>query len=134
MKKKVFLGQAVTGCDFDSLKEESLEIVDLFKSKGLGCYCTLCEGKEFQSNSKKEIFKHAFEIIDESDILLAVQRNENKSEGLLIEIGYCMANNKKVIIAMQKDVNKTYLPDLFDEVIIFDDFEDLKNKLKDYKF
>lgn len=132
--KKIFLGQAVTGCDFDNLKKESLEIVDLFKEKDIECYCTLCEGKEFQSNSKKEIFEHAFKIVDESDIFLAVLRNENKSEGLLMEVGYCIAKGKKVIVAIHKDVKKTYLPALFDDNIIFEDFEDLKNKLKEFKF
>ncbi len=134
MVKKVFLGQAVTGCDFDNLKKESLEIIDLLKEKDCECYCTLCEDDSFKDKTKKEIFNHAFEIIDNSDIFLAILRNENKSEGMLIEVGYCMANNKRVILVVHKDINKTYLPEVFDEVIEFNDFEDLKNKLREYKF
>ena len=134
MTKKIFLGQAVTGCDFKNLKKESRDIVSLLKEKGHICYCTLCEGDSFQDKSKREILGHAFEIIDDSDIFLAILRNENKSEGMLIEIGYCMAKNKKVILAIHKDVKGTYLPEMFDEVIVFDDFGDLKNKLKEYDF
>jgi len=133
MKKKIFIGQAVTGCDFEKLKKESLEIINLLKENGYDPYCTLCEANSFQNQTKTEIFKHAFNLIDKKDVFLAIVRNENKSEGMLIEIGYSIAKNKRIILMINKNVKNTYLPEMFDETIQFKDSEDLIDKIKELK-
>lgn len=133
MDEKIFIGQAVTGCDFEKIKKESLEIINLLKEKGYHPYCTLCEADSFQSKTKKEKFKHAFNLIDKNDVFLAIVRNENKSEGMLIEIGYSLAKNKRIILMINKNVKNTYLPEMFDETIQFKDSEDLIDKIKELR-
>lgn len=131
---KIFIGQAVTGKDFNKLKEESMKIIKILEEKGHEAYCTMCEEDEFQASSKKSIFDHAFELIDNHDIFLAIIRDENRSEGLLIEIGYCMAKGKRIFLVVNKDVkDKTYLPDLIEDVIEIEDMDDLYGKLKELK-
>ncbi|KHO46999.1 MAG: hypothetical protein QJ16_C0008G0008 [archaeon GW2011_AR1] len=98
----------MTGCDFEKLKKESLEIINLLKENGYDPYCTLCEANSFQNQTKTEIFKHAFNLIDKKDVFLAIVRNENKSEGMLIEIGYSIAKNKRIILMINKNVKNKW--------------------------
>ncbi len=84
--------------------------------------------------SKKELFNRTLNKIDEKDILLVLLLSEDKSEGMLLEIGYCLAKQKKVILAINKDVKNTHLTDLAEEVIESSDLEDLIEKLKNLDF
>lgn len=128
---KIFIGQAVTGMNFENLKEESMNIINVLKEKGHEAYCTMCEDDSFQEDTKQNIFDHAFKLIENSDLFLAILRNEHRSEGLLIEIGYCMAKGKKIVLAINKNVkDKTYLPDVVEKTIEFEDVDDLYDKLK----
>lgn len=132
---KIFIGQAVTGEDINKLMEESKKIIKILEEAGNECYCTFLEGDEWEKNLLPgDKLKHAFKIIDKHDTFLAIVRSEKRSEGMLMEIGYAISRNKKLIIAVNRNVrDKTYLDELADQVIEFEDFEDLKNKLKEIK-
>ena len=79
------------------------------------------------------MLKSAFKSIDKCDAYLAIIKNENKSEGLLIEIGYCLANKKKIILLINKSVKNTYLRNIANKVIEFNDRNDMISKLKALK-
>ena len=129
---RLFLAQRITGENINKLREESTRIIDILKEKGHGCYCTLLEGESFEKKSKKDIMNHAFKEIDNSDALLVILRSNDKSEGLLMEIGYSL-NKKKIILAINQNVKETYLKDIADSVIEFEDIEELYTKLKELK-
>ena len=130
---KIFIGQAVTGEDINKLKEESKKIITLLEEAGNGCHCTFLEGDEWEKNLLPgDKLKHAFKIIDENDSFLAIVRSEKRSEGMLMEIGYAISRNKKLIVAVNKNVrDKTYLDELADVVIEFEGIDELCNKLKE---
>ena len=126
---KVFIGQAVTGEDFNQLQVESDEITSVLKDKGFEVYCNL---KSKDDRSAKEQMFDAFSEIDSSDVFLGIVRGERRSEGMILEVGYVLAKKKKLVIAVNSAVkDKTYLDEMADVVIIFDDFDDLKSKLKE---
>ena len=52
---------------------------------------------------------------------------------MLIEIGYSLAKNKRIILMINKNVKNTYLPEMFDETIQFKDSEDLIDKIKELR-
>ena len=114
---KIFVGQPVTGEDLSKLREESHKICSTLSKTGAYAYCTLIEPEDFESKSNKDKMKHAFNNLDNFDTFLAIIRNERKSEGMLMEIGYCVAKRKKIILAIKKDVKNTYLPEIADKVI-----------------
>ena len=130
---KIFIGQAVTGENMNKLKEESKKIITLLEEANNEGYCTFLEGDEWGKNLLPgDKLKHAFKIIDEHDSFLAIVRSEKRSEGMLMEIGYAISRNKKLIVAVNKNVrDKTYLDELADVVIEFESIEDLLNKLKE---
>ena len=129
---KIFIGQAVTGQDMNSLRKEIEGIYSALIFAGHKPYSTLNE-KDDKFNKKGKWLFHAFQIIDKNDAFLAIVRSEHRSEGLLIEIGYTLSKNKKFILAINKDVKNTYLRDVADKVIEYKDFDDLIKQLKKLK-
>ncbi|MBA7646206.1 hypothetical protein ES703_53968 [subsurface metagenome] len=129
---KIFIGQAVTGEDLSKLRKEMEKIYTTLGEHKY--YCTLQEDEEeFQKKTKKEMLEHVFEEIDKADAFLAIVRSERRSECMLIEIGYVLSKGKRLIIAVKKEVKNTYLRDLTDEVIDFEDTDDLIEQLKNLK-
>ena len=130
---KIFIGQAVTGEDEKKLKTESLKIIEALNNNGHEAYATIIN-EEMQEKGIREIFNHAFEEIDKSDAFLAIIRNEKRSEGMLIEVGYVLSKKKKFFVAINKNVrDKTYIDELADKVIEFENLEELNEKLGEIK-
>lgn len=130
---KFFIGQKVTGEDINELMKEMDEIYLALDKAGHEYYCTLKEGNKFQDKSKKEMMNHAFKMIDKYDCFLVIVRNEGKSEGMLMEIGYCLAKGKKILLLIKDNVKNTYLREIADKIIKFKDRNDMINKLKTLK-
>ncbi|MFH1522158.1 MAG: nucleoside 2-deoxyribosyltransferase [archaeon] len=129
---KFFIGQAVTGEDINNLYIELEKIYKILDDKGHTYYSTLKENEEkFQGKTKQEMMNHAFREIDNSDASFAIVRSERKSEGMLMEIGYCLANNKKIVLIINKNVKGTYLRELAENVIEYEDSNDLIKQLSE---
>ncbi|MBS3086868.1 TIR domain-containing protein [Candidatus Pacearchaeota archaeon] len=127
--KKIFIGQAVTGHDINSLQKEMEKIYSVLKQKGYSVYSTLEEeGKNIFKKAGDWVI-HAFKQIDNHDIFLVIVRTEHRSEGLLMEIGYAISKEKKIVLAINESVKNTYLRDFTKNIIEWKDFEDLLNKL-----
>ena len=130
---KIFIGQPVTGEDINQLREESDKICSLLESKNKETYCVIFDGSEKEANSNENKMKYAFSKLDGCDTFLVILRNERKSEGMLMEFGYAIAKKMKIIVAIKNGVKNTYLPEIADEVIKFENIDDLLNKLKELK-
>ena len=131
--KKIFIGQAVTGHDINSLQKEMEKIYSVLKQKGYSVYSTLEEeGKNIFKKAGDWVI-HAFKQIDNHDIFLVIVRTEHRSEGLLMEIGYAISKEKKIVLAINESVKNTYLRDFTKNIIEWKDFEDLLNKLSKFK-
>jgi len=128
---KIFIGQRVTGENITNLKNESMKLVEVLKSNGHKPYCTFLESNGFDNKSNKEKMDIAFKKIKDSDLFFAIVRNENRSEGLLMEIGYSIAKKKIIYLAINEDVQNTYLREIAKKVIEYKNFEDLLNKIKE---
>lgn len=55
---------------------------------------------------------HAFSIIEKSDFIFVVQASDGKSEGMLMEVGFCIARGIPVVVATKEGLGYTYLPDM----------------------
>ena len=130
--KRIFIGQRTTGENWDELVEDTEKICDALDNSNCITYSTL-DDKELKFKKKGEWLFHAFKEIDKSDYFLAIVKSEKSSEGLLIEIGYALAKNKNLILAIKQDVKNTYLRDMTKKVIEFESISDLVNKLSKLK-
>lgn len=129
---KIFIGQRVSNEYGKKLIDESMQVIDTLKKVGHDAYCTLCEDGNFQDTPRDWLY-YAFSKIDKSNTFLAIVRSEQKSEGLLMEIGYVLSKKKKFILAINEKVKDTYLREMADEVIEWKNFEDLIKKLNKLK-
>ena len=104
---------------------------DSLKRNGVEAYCTLFDEDRFKDKSvkDKEIMAHAFYLIDNSDILFLVQSSEERSEGMLLEVGYSIAKGIIVVVATKSGVRNTYLPEMGTVAFEWSDPEDLSEKI-----
>jgi len=81
--------------------------------------------------STKEIINKAVEEIKKCDAIL-VEASE-KARGVYFEVGYAKALKKKVIVIHKKNTEANFLEAFMDVKIEYEDYEDLKNKLRRIK-
>ena len=82
---------------------------------------------------KKDLFLNTLKRLDSAEAILALIKSEEKSEGMLMEIGYAWGRDKKLILAINKDVKNTHLREFADTIIEFSDINELYEKLKNLK-
>jgi nucleoside 2-deoxyribosyltransferase len=110
-----------------------MSIINTLRIGGHDVYCSVEDAEWFSQRglTNGDIMRHALGKVDESDILLAFIRSEERSEGMLVEIGYALARGKYVVLAIREGVRTTSLRELADNVIEFVDTDDLIKKLPD---
>lgn len=133
---KAFLAYRHTGESLKNLEHLLGDVRDALAVSGIDAYCTFFDEAEFQNKSlnARQIMEHAFEMIDTRDLLFVIQTSENKSEGMLMEVGYCVAKSIPIVVAVRSDVRHTYLPEMGDIVISWKDIDDLHKQIKNTDF
>ena len=131
--KNIFIGQAVTGMNIDYLRRETEKITNALMKIGYIVYSTIEKEGKNTFKRKGDWVLHAFEEINKNEIFLAIVRNEHRSEGMLIEIGYSLAKKKKIILAINENVKNTYLRDFADIIIEWKNIDDLIKKIEKLK-
>ncbi|MBI1755383.1 nucleoside 2-deoxyribosyltransferase [Candidatus Azambacteria bacterium] len=134
--KTIFLSYRFTGENINELTETLGRILSALRSVGHTVYCSIEDEKWFRENHRinKEILKHALEQLDKSDVILAFVKSDQKSEGMLLEIGYMMARGKSFSLALKQEIKTTFLAELAEPLVEFDSVGDLCNKLKKAHF
>jgi len=128
---KIQLAYRFTGEDENKLIGDLKRIVSVLKDQQFEVYCPVLNPD--RPKNKKELFLDTLNKIRETDILLALIKSDNKSEGMLMEIGHAMGLGKKFFVAINKEIKDTHLREMADLVIEFKDINDLCNKLKKLK-
>jgi nucleoside 2-deoxyribosyltransferase len=108
----------------DALSRAGHKPVDMIQSEPLF---------EREHYTNRQIMLHALKELDNCDALLCVLRSDEKSEGMLMEVGYALAKGKRIIVEVRDDVTKTYLPDMAEITFRFSNTEDLREKLTKLK-
>jgi len=128
---KTFISYRHTGEDQKSLEKLLVPIRSALQGVDVESYCTFFDEDEFQDKSfgPKDIMYHAFSIIDKSDFLFVVQTSDSKSEGMLMEVGYCIAKSIPVVVATRDSVAYTYMPDMADLSFRWKDPKDLAQQI-----
>ena len=129
--KTIFLSYRFAGEDINELTETLSKVLLTLRSVGHTVYCSIEDEKWFRENHRtnKEILKHALERLDKSDVILAFVKSDQKSEGMLLEVGYMMAKGKSFALALKRETKTTFLAELAEPLIEFDSIDDLCDKL-----
>lgn len=134
---KAFISYRFTGEKLEDLKKILIPIQNKLKEAGVDAYCNLFDpnievwSKGFEPH---DFVFHAFKELDNSNLLFVVITSKNKSEGMIMEVGYSIAKNIPVVIAIKNDITDTYLPGMAKLVIRWDNTDDLFEKVAKIDF
>ncbi|MDP3880609.1 MAG: nucleoside 2-deoxyribosyltransferase [bacterium] len=127
---KIYIAYRFSGADPKEVEENLSKIFAALKGADHQYFCTF-EKQDYykqQNIGSKEAFRHSLEAIDNCDTTLAFIDSEEKSEGMLLELGYALAKNKNIILAIKEGIHT--LDKLEANRIIFKDVDDLTNQLQ----
>lgn len=129
---KITLSYRFTGEDPKELEKNLGKIYSTLEEAGHKVFCSFWKSDFFREHkhTNRQIMEYQMKEMDDSDILLVFIKSDDKSEGMLIELGYCLAKNKRIILAIQKGLETTFVRELANEIIEWENIEDLCAKLK----
>lgn len=132
---KIFLSYRFTGEKIEELKEIIGKLCSAINKSGHNHYCSFNSAEFYKKNkfTNKQILEYALSELDSSDCILAFIKSEEKSEGMLLEIGYAKSKNKKFILTIKKGIKTTFLREIADKIIEFDNINDLTKQLEKSK-
>lgn len=122
---KYYIAYRFTGEDSKELNTTLKYICNLLANQGHNYYCSFFDPGMVNIRNKNILAK-AFNEIDNADNLLVFIKSEHKSEGMLMEIGYALANNKKITLLIKKDVSTAFIREIADKIIEFEELNNLK--------
>lgn len=129
---KIFISYRFTGEDPQELERILGDVCSSLNKIGHTNYCSISDSKMFEEKkfTARQIMDYALHEIDKSDVFLALVKSERISEGMLLEAGYAIAKNKKIILLINKSIKNHTFRRLFgDRMVEFSDFDDLNKKL-----
>ena len=129
---KVFLSYKFTNEHIDELRKMINSISKTLRLLGHDVYNSLEDEQRFRKEgiTNSEIMQHTFNQIDKSDLLIAFINSSDKSEGMLLEIGYAIAKGKKFVLAIKNGISTTSIEQMAASTIKFDYFDELLNKFR----
>lgn len=132
---KVFISYRYTGEDLTVLEGIMDTISKSLEKAGHSSFSTFNKNKFFEVNkfTAKQVLGYAFNELDRSDVVLVFVKSQEKSEGMLLEVGYALAKGKKIILAIKKDVFTYFLPEIAERVIEYGELDELYQKLENLK-
>ena len=123
-----FIAYRHTGEDPQRLFQLLPAVREAFFGQHHVVYCTYFDEDTFASAqySARDIMEHAFRKIEEMGHLFVVQDSTEKSEGMIMEVGYCRAKGIPITLAKRRAIFGTYLPDMADRVFEYATIEELE--------
>jgi len=130
---KTFIAYRHTGETDEALHKLLLPVREALAQKGVEAYCTFFHEDEFTDDklTPQDIMAHAFGIIDDIDFLFVVQASEQRSEGMLMEVGYCVAKEIPIIVSVRDTITNSYLPDMADVTMRWQNVPDLCRQISE---
>lgn len=132
---KIFLSFRYSGETRESLREFFFPIITSLRESEKEVYCFLEEEEEFETQKvqPRDMFAHVFEKLRDCDIVLCIVRGPERSEGMLMEVGFAIALRKPVVLYKQVGVS-TYIGEVAEETHEFQNGLDLLNQITKSKF
>ena len=84
------------------------------------------EVKDGEPRPAPHVFmREAFAMIEGCDFLFVLQSSPQRSEGMLMEVGFCLAKGIPVLVARRSGFDSTYLPDMAQATFEWETIEQL---------
>jgi len=119
-----------TGADERALIARLRAIQSTLEEIGHNVYIPLLNPD--RPKNKRTLFLDTLRRIESADVLVALVTSEEKSEGMLMEIGHALGLGKKVVVVIKESVRKTHLRELAHDVIRYSSDEEIVGRIMDY--
>jgi len=128
---RIYLSYRFTGADQVELKQDMELICAALSAAGHEPFCALwtTESRMEKKFTHKQVLDFCYGELDKCDAVLAYVSSDKKSEGMLLEIGYCLAKGKRLFLAIKRGVSTVFLREISEKVIEFDDVDGLCKEL-----
>jgi len=132
---KIFISNKFQGENKKILKKKLKEIILLLENSGYQTVNSFQDLSDWNARALPvgKAISWAFKAIKRCDAVLCFVDNPKPSQGMLLEVGFAKALNKKIILLISKKCSFPMLGALSDHVIKFKDWQDIKRKLKEIK-
>jgi nucleoside 2-deoxyribosyltransferase len=128
---KIQLAYKFTGENTTELLEMLKKIKLILEKNGHIVYIPALDFDKPQD--KKGIYIGTLKKIPNCDAFIAIITSEEKSEGLLMEAGHALGLGKKVITIVNKNIKKTHLRELSNNIFEFEDINEIFKIFEDLK-
>ena len=124
---KIFISYRFTGENLSELKSILGKINEILKSKGHDIFCSLNEEEYFKSRklTVDEIYEYCNQKLEEYDTILFFIKSEEKSKGMEMELEKAIKHNKRIIVAIKKNIYFSRFCENAHEIIKYTDLENL---------
>jgi len=130
---KIYLAYRFTGEDPIVLRADMDRISKALINLGHEIYCSFDREQYFIDNNftGKQIVGYSLDKMNDCDAVLAYIKSPEKSEGLLIEMGYAIAKNKGIYLLTGNGVKTTYLYQIAKNHVAFSATSEITQKIKE---
>lgn len=131
----IFLSFRYTGETIERLQEVFYPVRDALQRMGHEVYLSLDDLETWcnEAMPMREKFARTFAKLSAADVLLVIVRSADRSEGMLMEVGYALGQQKEIILVLQEGV-ETYVREVATKTILFKDFDSLLHAVRGIGF
>lgn len=129
---KIFISYKFRGANKADLRKKLEKISSILEKNNHQTFIYFRDktNSEVKNFPPGKVIKEAFGEIRKCDAVLGFIDYSEISEGMLLEIGYAKALNKKIILLISKKHSSPTLEAIADKVLKFSNFKDFNKKLK----
>lgn len=133
---KIFISHKYSGEDPEDFGRSISRIRAILEEKGHSIFCTYWKEDYYRANkfTKMQILDHFLAELKESDVCLAYVRSPQPSEGMLLELGYALAMDKRIVVAIKEGVEYSFITGMAHQLINYDTADELFDKLEAVQF
>ena len=131
---KIYIAYHFSGQDQNELKNFLSRVSEALTDAGHETFIFFRDEQNWGEKTMPpaEVLAGALKHLKDCNGILALQNGVEKSEGLLLEVGYAKALGKQVVVAVKQDVSATFLRCIADKVIEYKSDEELINELNKF--
>ena len=133
MGTKVFISYRFSDIPLETLHELIDPIVNFFTKAGLHIFCNLYFDNYYKENNytPKQIMDHCFQELEGSDFVICLFDTNKYSCGLLLEIGYALANKKNITVFTREGCEIDTLIEVTNRNYKYNTNDELYEKIKE---
>ena len=130
---RFYIAYRYTGEDPIVLNEELSKIESIIKANGHDVFCSISREKYFADNkfTPRQIVDFSLKELEQSDVLLAYIKSPEKSEGMILEIGFAIAKKTPIYVLIKNGIKTGFIESVAEKVIVFKEFFEIDKQLSE---